>query len=385
MAAGSDVSSRHAHLAKLLSFLEDDPANPRLLADTCEAAVEAGEPEAALGLIARYEALEPVTPALRNLGGLAWLQLDSFAEAAAIFEKLLREAPDDGTLKFNLAWALAMAGDDARAVEVLDDETTEKFPRAGILKVQALHRLGDLDGAMRLGTHLLAAGSGDAALSGAMALVAIDLRRPELARAWADLSGETPDALSVLGTLSLQDHRVDEAIRQFDRGLRIRPDSPRNLLGKGLALLAAGDVAEATGYLDRSARVFGTHLGTWIAAGWAQFMNGDPRRARRIFEQARALDDTFAESHGALAVLDIVDGNLEQARRGTEVALRLDRQSLAGALARSLLLELDGNPDAARTLRDVALNTPLASGHTISQAMVAFAPGWTGPRAKAGR
>lgn len=367
----------HQRFTRLLGYLAMDPDNLNLIGDATAAAVDAGLPDKALELLDRYGAIAPLPPTLMNIKGLVALQQDRFDDAIAIFEPLLTDAPNDSNLRFNLAWSRTMVGDDVGAAQVLDETTVMAIPGAATLKVQALHRLGDLEAALQNGVTLAESRPNDTALMGALSLVAIDSQMPELALACASKSQDTSEGLSTLGVLTLQDYHIDDALAYFERGLVIRPDSPRNLLGKGLALMAAGDAHGAANFIDQSATLFKSHLGTWIAAGWAHFATDDRPRARTIFEHALALDDTFSETHGALAVLDILDGNIESARRRTDTALRLDRRCFAGALAKSLLLEHDGNPEAAQRVRELTVNAPLdASGHTIAQAMIAIAPNW---------
>ncbi len=370
------ADDRQQRFLRLFRYLDRDPENLNLVGDACISAFEAGLAEKTAELLSRYEGLAPLPSALVNLKGLVALEQDRFDEAAALFESLLPGAPDDPGLRFNLAWSRTMTGDHQRAADLLDDATVAAVPGAAALKVQALHRLGDLETALKLGIGLAASRPADSRLLGALSLVAVDSQMPELAREWASRSQDTPEGLSVRGMLLLADNRLDEARVLFERGLDMRPDSARNLLGKGLALMADGDAAGATTYIDRSAELFERHLGTWIAAGWAHLATGNRQRARTIFEHALDLDDTFTETHGALGVLDILDGHIESARRRTDTALRLDRKGFAGALAKSLLLEHDGHPQAAQRIRDITLNQPLESGQTIAQALIAVAPRW---------
>lgn len=365
-----------ARLARFLGFLETDPDNLQLLGDAVGVALEAGQPDTALELLERYAKVAVLPAALLNLKGLAALQQQRFGDAVAMFRSLLDGAPDDAGLKFNLAWALTMLGDDNAAAGLLDEATATALPCAAVLKIQALHRLGDLESAWNCGSRLAEAHPGDKGLTGALSLVAIDMRRLEEASALASRAGDTPDGLSTLGMLSLHAHKPEEARALFERGLALRPDSPRNLLGKGLTLLATGDARAAAIHIDRSAHLFERHLGTWIASGWAHFASGDRVRARAVFEHVLTLDDTFSESHGALAVLDMLEGDVAGARRRTETALRLDRRCFAGALAKSLLLEHDGDPQGAQRIRDITLNTPLESGQTLAEAMIAHASYW---------
>lgn len=364
-------------LERMLGYLQSDPDNLNLVGDACAAALDAGLTDRAAELLDRYAAAAPLTPALRNLKGLVALQQGRFAEAAGIFTFLLADRPQDPGLRFNLAWCRSMTGDDEATAGLLDDATVLEIAGAAALKVQSLHRLGRLDEALEAGTPALERRPDDTALKGALALVALDLRKPELARDWASHAQDTPEGLSALGTLALQENHLDEAEACFDRGLARRADSARNLLGRGLVLMARGDAAGAAKALDRSADLFRNHLGTWIAAGWAHFAAGDRDGARGIFERTLALDATFAESHGALAVLDLLAGDVAGARRRTDTALRLDRRCFAAALAKTLLLEHDGDPQAARRVRDITLNAPVgAGGETIAQAMIALAPHW---------
>jgi tetratricopeptide (TPR) repeat protein len=371
----SALNHPQPQLARLLGYLESDPDNLNLIGDAASAAIDVRQPAVAEDLLGRYEAIAPLPAALVNLRGLVALQRDRFEEAAAIFQGLLAGRPDDPGLRFNLAWCKAMTGDHAGAAEHLDDATIAAVPAAASLKVQSLHRLGDLDAALAEGTKALEIHPDDAALLGALSMVAIDLQMPEVAQGWAEKAPATPEGLSTLGMLGLRENRLDEAMGYFDRGLAVRPDSARNWLGKGLVLMAHGDATAAADAMDRSAELFGRHLGTWIASGWAHFAAGDRAKARAVFEHTLALDDTFAESHGALAVLDVLDGEIDRARRRTDTALRLDRRCFAGALAKVLLLEHDGDTQAAQRVRDITLNTPVGeSGQTIAQAMIAMAP-----------
>ena len=361
---------------RLLGYLASDPENLNLITDCSERAWELGLPEKVLELTDLYKTIAPLPLSLHNLAGLAALRQNHFERAADIFESLLADVPSDPNLRFNLAWSMTMIGNHERTVGLLDELTLAVVPAAATLLVQARHRLGDLEGALRDGSRLAESRPQDTALMGALSLVAIDSQLPELAAAWASKSLDTSEGLSTLGVLTLQDYKIYEALDYFDRGLAIRPDSARNLLGKGLALMAAGDTPGAVHYMDQSAALFKTHLGTWIAAAWAHFANGDRVRARAIFTHALALDDTFSETHGGLAVLDFLDGDFDSARRRTDIALRLDRACFSAALAKSLLLEHDGDPEKAQRLRDITLNAPLESGVTIAQAMIALAPKW---------
>lgn len=372
MSAPSNDASR---FARLKGFLEHDPGNPALIADAASAAAEEGETEAALALIARYAEIEPLPPALLNLRGLVAMQEKRFGEAAAAFAALRDEGEDAPALRFNLAWALAMAKDYEAALPLLDDEAVAAGPRAAALKVQLLHHFERLDEALECGAALAEAYPEDRSLMGALASAALDAEQIDLARFYASRAGTNHDGLATMGLLLLDENRLDESAALFERVLAADAANPRALLGSGLGQLARGSVAGAADRLDAAAAQFGDHLGSWVAAGWAHYIKGDLAASRARFETALALDDNFAETHGALAVLDLVEGHAESARHRTDVALRLDRNCFAAALARSMILDSEGKAKAAQQVRDAALNFPIGpSGRTIARSLAALDP-----------
>lgn len=383
MSGPQDITQPGPRLQRLLGFLESDPENLSLLGDAAALAFDEGQVARAEALLDRHAALAPLPAPLLNLKGLAALSRQRFGEAAAAFETLLAQAPDDPALRFNLAWCRAMTGDPAGAAALLDEATIAATPRAAALKVQALHQIGPLEDVLAYGMGLAELYPDDRALMSALAVVALDAEDARLAEDYARRAGDTPEGLSTLGMLQLAEDQVDGALALFDRALAAYPDSGRGLLGKGLALLLRNEPGAAAACLDRSARVFGGHVGTWVAAGWAHFVSGDYVAARRAFEAALALDDTFAESQGGLAVLDALEGRLAEAKRRATVALRLDGQSLGGALAMSLVLAGEGKPEQAEKVRAAALDAPLGpGGRTLAQTMVAL--GVAGPKGPGG-
>jgi tetratricopeptide (TPR) repeat protein len=362
-----------ARLDRLLDFLEDDPDNLTLLTDAAAVAFEERQLDVAGDLIRRHAAVEPLDPAMRNLAGLIALADGHFDDAARGFAELREDGFDEPGLRFNNAWALAMLDRHAEAAGLLDDAAVDASARGPTLKVQTLHHMGDLEGALSAGQALAERYPHDQALMGALATLAMDADHADLARVYAGQATGSPQGLAALGMFALEDQENTNAIGLFEKALAIDPRSPRALIGKGLALISANDPAAGARALDEGAAIFRTHLGSWIAAGWAHFMAGDLAKARESFGRALAIDPNFSESHGGLAVLDFMAGEFESAARQSEVALRLDRHSLGGALARVLLLESQGNPDAAARIRDTVLSAPIGpGGKTLIQALAQF-------------
>ena len=384
MSATTAPEAPPSRAQRLRRFLEQDPNNLSLVGDAAAAAFEEHDLAGARALLERYEALAPLPPSLVNLRGLVAMGEDRFDDAATDFRRLIDEGHDAPGLRFNLAWCLAIAGSHEAVLDLLDEAVIAAVPRAAALKVETLHHLGRLEEALALAANLIALYPEDQPLMAALAVAALDEERPDLAAEYARKAGDTPEGLSTLGMLDLAGSDIDQALVRFDKALSVRPDDARSNLGKGLGLMAKGDLTAAAESLDRGAEGFGDHLGSWIAAGWAYFVQGDLATARARFELALALDDTFAETHGALAVLDVMTGEMAGARRRIEVALRLDRQCFSAALAKSMLLAGEGDTAKAEKVREMALNTSVGpTGQTLAQAMVALSAGAARNRFKA--
>ena len=93
-----------------------------------------------------------------------------------------------------------------------------------------------------------------------------------------------------LGRVAVTLERPDEAERWYGRALQIDPTTPEVLAEVGRFELEQGDVAVATGLLERAVALRGDHPGWWAALGEARSAEGDAQGAREAFERALELD-----------------------------------------------------------------------------------------------
>lgn len=359
-----------SRLARLVGYLETDPENLSLLEDAANAALDESNLAEAEALISRYRRLAAPPPGLVNVEGIVAMRSGDLARARSAFEALRAGGHDQPGVRFNLAWLSALENRHADVLELTDDAVIDVAPRAATLRVQALHHLEDIEGAVELGRQLLERLPEDDALLGAVSVAAMDIDDYALAAELAGRAKGGGDALTTQGLVALNEDDPQRAIDLFDRALAAHPNAPRAWLGRGLGLLASGDASGAAPCLEKGAAIFGDHLGSWIAAGWAQFIARDLGAARRNFEAALEQDDNFAEAHGALAVLDIAEGKMDSANRRVEISLRLDKDCFGGALARTMLLEMQGKPELAQRIRDRVMNLPAGvDGRTLAQSL----------------
>ena len=377
MAAPYNDVAIGGRLELLLRLLDQDPANASLLSDAADAALTERRPDIARDLYTRCEALAPLSSAQLGQAGLAAMQQADFAAAEAIFARLHQQQPADASLRFNLAWSLAMLKRFDEALALLDEQTVIALPQAAMLRIQLMHDGERHDEAFAEAKRHIERHPSHKGLAAAVSVLAMDMEDVALARECATRGGEHPDALTTLGVLALGDEQGGQAKALFERALKLNTKAPRAWVGVGLAALAAGDSAAAARDIEHGAEMFAEHVGSWIAAGWAHVIKGDLEAGRRCFAKALALDHNFSESHGSLGVIAILENRFDDARPLAATALRLDKQSFSGALAHALLLQSQNKPDLARKIIDRALNTPIdASGKTIAQAMARQALSW---------
>lgn len=357
-------------LDRLSDYLAADPTNAQLAIECAEAALAADLPARALEVLGEIGEGGELGERVANLAGIAAMRTGDQTAAQARFERLLESRPGDPSLRFNLAWSRALAGDFEKAIGTLDKATIESLPQAAMLDLQLEHELGEFEQAGEKLHAYLERYPDYGPLQAAASVLAMDLEDIELARACASKVLEHPDAMATLGSLDLAENRLEAARERFRASIAIKAANPRAHIGLGLTELASGNAAGAVEHLDRGAEQFGDHLGSWIAAGWAHYLAKDPGAARARFETALALDDTFGEAHGSLAALDALEGDLPSAQRRIEVARRLDRKSFSAALAGMLLAVADGESDKARRTFEFAANQPLTlDGKTLLQAL----------------
>jgi tetratricopeptide (TPR) repeat protein len=325
-----------ARLSRRLEFLAADPGNPRLrgeCADLAHQALAAGDVAGAIGA----------------------------------YQSLLEAGESAPALRYNLGYALMLAGRHAEAKQVLTPAAAE-MPEAARLLVRAHHHLGELDEAIRLAESQAAARPEDGELSGQLAMLYLDADDFEQARVWTGRAlaapRKTAEACFTAGFLALGDEDEERAQALLGQALELNPKSGRAWAGKGLAAMLGGDLQEGEEALRRAVQYMPGHIGTWHALAWCQLLRGELDAAEASFRQAYEIDRAFSETHGGLAVIELLRGSAHRAQRRARTSLRLDPRSFSGQYAK-VLLESKSDQARAEGVRRILASQRALGGGTL--------------------
>lgn len=327
-----------ARFEQRLGFLAADPQNLNLISECADLALELGRPGEAKELVERGLTLKPEDPHLRARLAGAHLSSGDVAGAIEILDALVKTGVDAPEVRYNLGYALMLAGRHGDAKQVLGEAG---IPQAELLKIRAHHHLGELDEAIKLAEDYATAHPEDAEVIGQLAMLYLDADDFMKARAWADRAvsekKKTPEGYATAGFIALGDEDEARADELLSKALELNPRSGRAWAGKGLAAMLAGNVAAGEEALQRAVQHMPTHIGTWHALAWCQILRGKLDAAEASFRKAYDLDRAFGETHGGLAVLQILRGEGNRAQRRADTALKLDPGSFSGQYAKVLL------------------------------------------------
>lgn len=343
-------------LERLLSFHAADPDNVMLARDCIALYLELGDIDAARVLIDDALARHPDDNPL--LFQLATMEIASHnpARARDVLRGLLDSGIDNGGVRYNLAFALALLHEFPAALAVLTrdwDGVCREAPRAPLLKAKVLHHLNEVEAAIETLAVFLNFHPDDAEARGDLALLQIDAddyaaaalhARHALAR-----DGDHYGALLAQGMVALSQGDPERARGCFERTSRKREENGRSRLGLGLCELAAGQPMRAEPLLVAATQQLPLYPPAWIALAWAQLGQQKVAEAEATLTRAPMVAEN-AEIHGLLAVVRLLQGDIVSARACIDSAEALPGPAHNANYARSLLLLQSGDIEAASAL-----------------------------------
>ena len=345
--------SAQARTERLRHYLEADPGNLALQSELCDALLDAGQTQDALAVLEPALDARPDHAGLRYRQGVVQRRLAQFEAAKATLAALLQDGAAAPAVLYELACVHMLLSEPAPAAALLAQlakaaDYDASFPDADFFLLRCLHQTAQVKEALAHGAALLARGTSDPRVLGAMATLYIDdeqieeagkLLRSVAAQLPQDLAAPVQAELeSAGGFVALNAEDMALARRHFEASLKSDAQFGRSLLGLGLVHAVSGKLVQAQQLLQQTVQAMPSHLGSWHTLGWMQLAQDDIDGAEHNFAHALALDPTFGESHGGMALIAALRGEHEQARELCRTALRLDKNSM-NVLAAQLVMQ----------------------------------------------
>jgi tetratricopeptide (TPR) repeat protein len=355
------VSTR---LQRLLQFVEQDSANLTLRKDAIREACDAGDWQAAHGLVDVGLQAQPLEPELLALSGLICLQTQRYPQAVHALSGAIAGGLDDVVVRYNLAFAYFMATRYDDALVLLTDAVVAQVPpMACLLRARCLHHLNRPLEAIVDCNACLEQLPGDTEAGGLLALLLYDQGRTEDARARVDtvLSKDALQREALLARASLLADSGDyhAAHGAYDTLLQAHPLCGPGWFGLAMLELRQLHKDAAYRYIRLAVARMPEHIGCWHGLAWIEILRGEIAAAQVAFQRALLLDRNLGETHGGLAVVDAMQGREPQARDNIKRAMRLNPSSMSARYAELLLLERAGKHAEARAAFDRVLAMPV--------------------------
>ncbi len=284
-----------------------------------------GKAAAAIEVLKSAEAAGAPAAGLQIAFGEALIAAKSADKAEAVFRKALAGDAKLGAARLGLAAALEAQGKLGEARTELDKTVAELPDTPGLRERlgQVLVKLGHKDTALAQYQAEIATGKATATLRVAMAKLAIDIGKPELAVAELEKmvvdNPGGPDALFTLGRAREANGDVSHALQDYKRATAFDP-SPILHLTYGRALVRAGHEDAALAEFDLAAS---TLPEARIERGRVLFRRGDLERAVAELEAGTKAAPNNAEAFVLLgAGLDQM-GQAARAADAWRTAIRL--------------------------------------------------------------
>lgn len=347
------ASETHPRITRLRQYLQSDPNNLALQTDLCDALLDAGETSAAREIVEPALGQHANQPGLQYRLGVIQRRQGQLTEAKTTLTQLLQSGTQADAVLYEAACVHLMLGEPAEAAQLFlqlaqSPDYAQTYPDADFFLLRVLHQDSRVDEALAHGQRVLAAGTSDPRVLGAMATLFIDsgqideagkLLRSIAAQLPADVAPVVAAELeSAAGFVALNTEDLTLARSHFQASLNNGADFGRSLLGLGLVEAASGDLPKAQALLQQTVQAMPSHIGSWHTLAWMQLLQDDLDGAQANFTHALDMDPTFGESQGAMALMAALRGDHVKAKELSKIGHRLDKNSM-NVLAAQLVLQ----------------------------------------------
>ena len=328
--------------------------NPAALFAHGEAALKAGNLEAAQAAFRRVVALDPRSgAAYSNLGVIA-MRRKEWDKAITLLHKAEALEPKMVGIRLNIGLAEFRRGNYAAAVAPL-----ASFLREQPDSEQARYLLGmcqvftkHYDEGIKALEPLWPSRSADVLYLYLMDIAAVESGKKELdekiLKQMITVGGGTPEFHLILGKAYLKREEIPEATAELERALALNPQLPFIHLNLGIAYMRSADNERAEEEFQKEIAVDPDLPDTYDQLGVLYSRMQRDEEAGKSFRDALRRDEKMSSSYEGLAKLYQKQGKMELALKMIDAALRLEPDIQGGHFLRGRILAQLGRQKEAR-------------------------------------
>lgn len=309
-------------LTRLLSYLEADPDNSKLLGDALATALAEHSPTAK-ELALRIDQSKEVDPSAAFALSTWHMHQQDWLAGAKVLQNLAQEYPTNEAIHYNLAQCFAYSGQFELAFKTLKPlfgfEHQQPSANTGLLFARSAMHLAEYDAAESTLLMLLENESVNDAVLGLLALLYRDNLNPVKAEQFAkealQLNPDNTDANLVLGEMYLDNQMTTEAQQHFSSVLSHKK-SHRALRGNSMI----------------------------------QLIQGDAKAAETGFVEIFASNQSNINDHHLLALAQLLQARHDDALNTIAESLHKEPGNSESLLLQSMILMLSRKPDQAKSI-----------------------------------
>ena len=183
--------------------------------------------------------------------------------------------------------------------------------------------------------------------------------------------------------LTLGPDKASEALKSFDRALKLKPDDIDTLRDKALALRAQGKAQEELVIYKKMSELSKEEWGIWLRLGDLQLEIGNPKDAIESYAVSLELKDDLVPAFIRRAIALALDGQFDEALKSAETATKLDRENPEAWLIRGdVNLRAGKHKAAMKSLKKASELDPTDASVENTMGMVSYKDGRLADAAK---
>ncbi|MFW9844966.1 MAG: tetratricopeptide repeat protein [Candidatus Thorarchaeota archaeon] len=176
--------------------------------------------------------------------------------------------------------------------------------------------------------------------------------------------------------LTLGPEKAAEALKSFDRALKLKPEDIDTLRDKSLALRAQGKVQEELEIYKKMSELAKEEWGVWLRLGDLQLEVGNFKGAISSYEVSLELKDDLVPAFIRRAIALALDGQFDMALKSAETATKLDSENPEAWLIRGdVNLRAGKHKAAMKSLKKASELDPTDASVENTMGMVSYKDG----------